>query len=120
MKNIRSFDGLDKRHLRNAIRTLMRYRKVEIIEDYANSLGVTYINKWKGKLLDYKIESYPDSAQCKLIMHIKEGRIEREIEFYIPYDSEIYFGDITKGEKYVIDYINSGPHCYYSFRKVII
>lgn len=120
MKKLCYLDGLDKQHLRNAIRTLMRYRKVEIIEDYANSLGVTYINKWKGKLLDYKIESYPDTAQCKLIMHIKEKLIKREIEFYIPYDSEIYFGDITKGEKYIIDYINSGPHCYYSFRKVVI
>ncbi len=111
------FYGLNKQHLRNAIRTLKRYRKVEIIEDYANSLGVNQVTKWKGKLIDYKIESYPDCAECKLLLHIKELRVKREIEFFIPYDSEIYFGDITKGEKYIIDYIDSGPHCYYSFKK---
>ena len=106
-----------KDHLRNALRTFKRYRTITIIEDYANSMGTEYENKWVGKLLDYKFESYPDSAQCKLTMHIKGITNTREIEFYIPYDCEIIYGDITKGEKYIIDYINSGPHCYYIFKK---
>lgn len=107
----------NKDHLRNALRTFKRYRTITIIEDYANSLGAEYENKWVGKLLDYKFESYPDYAQCKLTMHIKNFTNIREIEFYIPYDCEIRYGDITKGEQYIIDYINSGPHCYYIFKK---
>lgn len=107
----------NKDHLRNAIRTLKRYSTVTIIEDYMNSLGTQYENKWVGKLLDYKIESYPESAQCKLTMHIRGIVNVREIEFYIPYDCEVRYGDITKKEPYIIDYINSGPHCYYIFRK---
>lgn len=106
-----------KDHLRNALRTFKRYRTITIVEDYANSIGTEYENKWVGKLLDYKFESYPDSAQCKLTMHIKGITNIREIEFYIPYDCEVIYGDITKGEKYIIDYINSGPHCYYIFKK---
>lgn len=107
----------NKSHLRNAIRTFMRFPIVTIIEDYMNSIGGQYTNKWRGKLLDYKFESYPDSAQCKLLMHIREGLKTKEIEFYIPYDCEVRYGDITKGQQYIIDYINSGPHCYYIFKK---
>lgn len=119
MKNEKSLkrNYFCKDHLRNALRTFKRYRTITIIEDYANSMGAEYENKWVGKLLDYKFESYPDSAQCKLTMHIKDITNTREIEFYIPYDCEIIYGDITKGEKYIIDYINSGPHCYYIFKK---
>lgn len=43
-----------KDHLRNALRTFKRYACITIIEDYANSLGGEYTNKWKGKLLDIK------------------------------------------------------------------
>ena len=106
-----------KDHLRNALRTFKRYTSITIIEDYANSIGGEYTNKWKGKLLDYKFESYPESAQCKLLMHVQTLTKINEIEFYIPYDCEVRYGDITKGQDYIIDYINSGPHCYYIFRK---
>ena len=109
----------NKHHLRNAIRTLKKYHLIKIKEHYANSLGVNCIYEWKGKLLDYKIESYAESAQCKLLLHLKSGFKVHEIEFYIPYDSEVEFGDITKGKKYIIDYINSGPHCQYVFQKII-
>lgn len=44
------FDGLSKQHLRNAIRTLKKYRKIEIIEDYANSMGYKNLKKWTGKI----------------------------------------------------------------------
>lgn len=106
-----------KDHLRNALRTFKRYACITIIEDYANSLGGEYTNKWKGKLLDYKFEFYPESAQCKLLMHVQTLTKINEIEFYIPYDCEVRYGDITKGQDYIIDYINSGPRCYYIFRR---
>lgn len=108
----------DKHHLRNAIRTLKRYALVKIEEHYANSMGADCYYKWKGKLKDYKIVSYENSAQCKLLLYIQSGLKTHEIEFYIPYDSEVTYGDITKGKPYVIDYINSGPHCQYIFKKI--
>lgn len=109
----------NKRHLRNAIRTLKRYMLVKIEEYYANSLGTNCYYKWIGKIKDYKIISYENSAQCKLLLYIQSGVKKHEIEFYIPYDSEVIYGDIRKGKPYIIDYINSGPHCQYTFKRLI-
>ena len=105
----------DKHHLRNCLRTLKRYMLVEVTEIYNNSLGMSYENKWYGHLKDYSIRSYPDNAFC--VLELKIGK--HDLEFDIPYDSEVYYGDIRKREKYVIDYINSGPHCQYSFKRII-
>lgn len=105
----------DKKHLRNCIRTLKRYLIVEIKEYYNNSLGMSHESTWKGKLKSYKIESFPENAFCKLSIEIGK----HSLEFDIPYNSEVYYGDITKGQNYIIDYINSGPHCQYVFKKII-
>jgi hypothetical protein len=116
MPEIRDFN---KQHLRNAIRTLKRYILVKIEEHYANSMGTNQYHEWIGKIKDYKIVSYEETAQCKLLLHIQSVLKTHEIEFYIPYDSEIIYGDVTKGKPYTIDYINSGPHCQYTFKKLI-
>jgi len=108
-----------KPHLRNALRTLKRYLLIKITEHYANSIGTDYYHEWKGKLTNYKIISYENSAQCKLLLYVRDLFKTHELEFYIPYDSEVTYGDITKGNPYIIDYINSGPHCQYSFKKII-
>jgi len=73
----------------------------------------------EGKLKDYKIISYEETAQCKLLLHMQSGFKTQEIEFYIFYVSEVIYGDITKGKSYTIDYINSVPHCQYTFKKII-
>lgn len=109
----------NKQYLRNAIRTLKRHILIKIEEHYANSMGTNQYLEWTGKLKDYKIVSYEESAQCQLFLYIQSGLKTYEIEFYIPYDSEVTYGDITKGEPYIIDYINSGPHCQYTFKKLI-
>ena len=80
-------------------------------------MGIEYKNKWVGKIKGYEIESFPENAFCKLNLTVKTLRAIRELSFDIPYDSEVYYGDITLGEKYIIDYINSGPHCQYVFKK---
>lgn len=105
----------DKKHLRNCLRTLKRYFLIEITEIYNNSLGVSQTNSWKGKLKDYSFTSYSENAFC--VLELKIGNCE--LSFDIPYDSEVYYGDIRKREKYIIDYINSGPHCQYIFKRII-
>lgn len=114
----------DKQHLRNMIRTLRNKKyKVCITKEYNDSMGNSHINQWKCNILDYQIKSEQEYAWCKLILKIQnlklltKGEIET-IEFDIPYNCEIRYGDIIKGEKYEIDYINSGPHCYYTFQKI--
>lgn len=114
----------NKQHLRNMIRTLRNKKyKILITEEYNDSMGNSHINKWKCCILGYQIKSEPEYAWCKLILQIQnlkllsKGNLET-IEFDIPYNCDVKYGDITKGEKYEIDYVNSGPHCYYIFQKI--
>ena len=105
-----------KKHFRNFLKTCKDYKyNVNIIDEYNNSLGMSQIRKYKGRIQNFKISSYPDVAEYKVTLNLTLLFKKSEVEFYIPADSEIYYGDITKGEKYQISWINSGPKCYLEF-----